>query len=84
MMARTPAECALGRLIAYLQLAGVPPTAQVSRTAVDAVRAALDDNGGHMLPRTMDQLDGRFSVPAVEVPPPCPVMTRGSIHYDSD
>lgn len=83
-MIRTPAERALGRLTAYLRLAGVTPTVETSRATVDAVRAALDEDGDQVLQHTMDQLETRFSVPAVDVPPQCPPMTRGSIHYESD
>lgn len=79
----TLSEHALSRVLAYLKLSGVPLTREVMLSALDLVKEALADEGGseQLLTRIMEQLPGRFHLPEPAVPPVCPPMRRGSIHY---
>lgn len=81
-MKRTPAEQALSRLMAYLQLAGMTPTARVSRSAVETVREALEADSDRVVEQTLDKMPQRLRLPEVEIPPPCPPIARSSIGYD--
>ncbi|MGA7800278.1 MAG: hypothetical protein WCC36_05665 [Gammaproteobacteria bacterium] len=84
-MRRTPAEQALERSMAYLQLAGTDPDTEVSRTVLRIVQDALDEDGTPLLvARTMDRLATRLPVPPTEVPSACPPIVRSSIGYDPD
>lgn len=89
-MARTLAEEALTRVMQYLTSAGVTPTADVMRDALQLVSEVLDAAGPvgtpdsqTLIAQVMDRLPERFSLPDPLLPPASPTLTRGSIHYEA-
>lgn len=83
-MRQTPAEQALGRLMQYLRLAGVEPSADVSASLLETVSEAVRGNEHALIGVVMDRFETRFELPSVDVPTPSPPVVRDSIGYDSE
>ncbi len=87
-MTRSLAEEALARVMQYLVGAGLSPTTDLMREALQLVSEVLEAAGpvGSPDPATfmtevMDRLDQRFPLPDPLLPPATPPLERGSIHY---
>ncbi|MDX5363252.1 MAG: hypothetical protein LPJ91_03755 [Pseudazoarcus pumilus] len=85
---RTLAEEALSRVMQYLVSAGISPTPDVMREALQLVSEVLDEaspvaepDAPMLFARIMDLLPERFSLPDPLLPPASPPLERGSIHY---
>lgn len=83
-MRQSPAELALGRLMQYLRLAGVAPSADVSASVLDAVSEAVRVDEHALISVVMDRFETRFELPSVDVPTSSPPVVRDSIGYDSE
>jgi len=87
-MARSLAEEAVTRVMQYLIGAGLTPTTDLMRDALQLVSDVLEDAGPLGLPdsaefmaEVMNRLPERFSLPEPLLPPATPPLMRGSIHY---
>lgn len=87
-MMRTLAEEALSRVMQYLVSAGISPTSDVMREALQLVSEVLGEtspvaepDATTLIARIMDQVPERFSLPDPLLPPASPPLERGSIHY---
>lgn len=87
-MARTLAEEAVSRVMQYLVSAGISPTPDVMREALQLVSEVLADaspvgspDTTALLAQVMDKLPEHFSLPDPLLPPVSPSLERGSIRY---
>lgn len=80
-MARALCQQALDRVLAYLEGYGIPPTNDVCRRALQLVDSALAECSEGAIARSMDLIPEYFSLPAIDVPPQRPELSRGSIGY---
>lgn len=83
-MSQSLAEQALNRLMQYLRLARVAPSADVSVWALEVVRDAVKTDGQAVIPFVMDRVEEYFVLLSTDVPPPCPPIVRGSIGYNAE
>lgn len=67
----------------YFRLLGVAPSADVSASALEVVREAVEAHECVLIPVVMDRVEERFVLPSIDVPRPCPPIIRGSIGYAS-
>jgi hypothetical protein len=77
-------ELALSRAHAYLRLHGVPLSREVILEVLALVRELLeqDEDDARVLAGLLERLRERFLLPEQVIPPVCPPLCRGSIHYE--
>lgn len=80
-MVRALCQQALDRVLAYLVGYGIPPTNDVCRRALQLVDLAMAEGSEDAIARSMDLIPEYFSLPAIEVPPQRPELSRSSIGY---
>jgi len=80
-MARTPAEYALGRVLAWLRWSGVAHSPDMTRLALLVVEQALADGDADLISRVMDELPRRIAVPELHLPPAALPIKRISLGY---
>ncbi len=80
-MARTPAEYALGRVLAWLRWSGVPQSPDMTRLAVRIVEQALADGDADLISRVMEELPQRIVLPEIPLPPAALPIKRISLGY---
>ena len=80
-MARSTAEYALGRVLAWLRWSGVPPGADMTRMALQLVEQAAAEGEAGLISRVMETLPQRIAVPAVRLPPAALPINRISLGY---
>lgn len=90
-MARTLAEEAVSRVMQYLVSAGISPTPDVMREALQLVSEVLAEASPVVAPdstaliaQIMDRLPERFSLPDPLLPPVSPTLERSSIRYGGE
>ena len=80
-MARTPAEYALGRVLAWLRWSGVPHSPEMTRLALLVVEQALADGEVDLIGRVMEELPRRIALPEIKLPPAALPVKRVSLGY---
>jgi hypothetical protein len=80
-MARTPAEYALGRMLAWLRWSGVPHSPEMTRLALLVVEQALADGEADLIGRVMEELPRRIDLPEIKLPPAALPVKRVSLGY---
>jgi hypothetical protein len=80
-MARTPAEVALGRVLAWLRWSGVPHSPDMTRLALLIVEQALADGDVDLIGRVMEELLRRIAQPEIRLPPAALPIKRISLGY---
>ena len=80
-MARSIAEYALGRVLAYLRWSGVPITRDMTRTAFRIVEQAMADGDADLINRVMEEVPRRIAMPEAQLPPATLPISRVSIGY---
>jgi hypothetical protein len=80
-MARTTAEYALGRALAWLRWSGVSYTPEVIRLALDIIQQAVVDGEADLISRVMTELPQRIATPEVRLPPAALPIKRSSLGY---
>lgn len=80
-MARTPAEYALGRVLAWLRWSGVPHSPEMTRLALLVVEQALADGEADLIGRVMEELPRRIALPEIQLPPAALPVKRVSLGY---
>jgi hypothetical protein len=80
-MARTTAEYALGRVLAYLRWSGVPPTRDMTHMALLIVEQVVAEGDADLIERVMAELPNRIAGPDLRLPPATPPIKRASIGY---
>jgi hypothetical protein len=82
-MARTAAEYALGRVLAWLRWSGVPDSTDMTRLALGIVEQAMTEADGDadLINRVMDELPHRIVLPEVRLPPAALPINRISLGY---
>jgi hypothetical protein len=80
-MARSTAEHALGRVLAWLRWSGMPPGPELTRTALQLVEQAVADGDADLIRRVMEALPQRIAVPEVVLPPAALPIKRISLGY---
>jgi hypothetical protein len=82
-MARSTAEYALGRVLAYLRWSGVPVTRDMIRLALRIVEQSVADGDADLIKRVMEELPQRITIPEVRLPPAALPIKRISLGYAS-
>lgn len=82
-MARSSAEYALGRVLAYLRWSGVPVTRDMIRMAFRIVEQSVADGDADLIKRVMEELPHRMALPEVRLPPSALPIKRTSLGYAS-
>jgi hypothetical protein len=80
-MARTTAEYALGRALAWLRWSGVPYSPEVTRLALGIIEHAVVDGEADLIRRVMTELPRRIVTPEVRLPPATLPIKRSSLGY---
>lgn len=80
-MARTTAEYALGRALAWLRWSGVPQSTEITRLALATVEQAVSDEETGLMNRVMTELPQRIATPEVQLPPVALPIKRRSLGY---
>jgi hypothetical protein len=80
-MARTSAEFALGRVLAWLRWSGVPDSFDMTRLALLIVEQALADGDADLMSRVMEELPRRITLPEIRLPPAALPIKRISLGY---
>jgi hypothetical protein len=80
-LARTAAEYALGRVLAWLRWSGVPLDPDTTRTALHIVEQAVVDGDANLIRRVMEALPQRIALPELCLPPASPPIKRISLGY---
>jgi hypothetical protein len=80
-MARTPAEYALGRVLAWLRWSGVAHSPDMTRQALLIVEQALADGDAELISRVMVELPRRIALPEIRLPPAALPIKRISLGY---
>ena len=80
-MARTPAEYALGRVLAWLRWSEVPHSPDMTRQALLIVEQALADGDPDLISRVMEELPHRIALPEIRLPPAALPIKRISLGY---
>jgi hypothetical protein len=80
-MARTAAEHALGRVLAWLRWSGVPHSPDMTRLALRIVEQALADGDADLISRVMEELPHRIALPEIRLPPAALPIKRISLGY---
>ena len=80
-MARSTAEYALGRALAWLRWSGVPYTPEVTGLALAIIQQAVADGEADLIKRVMTELPQRVATPDVRLPPAALPMKRRSLGY---
>jgi hypothetical protein len=80
-MARSTAEYAFGRVLAYLRWYGVPMTPATTRQALSIVEQALSDGDVGLIKRVMEALPHHFVMPELRFPPAALPINRASLGY---
>ena len=80
-MARTAAEYALGRVLAWLRWSGVALTPDVTRLALGIIEQAVADSDADLIRRVMEVLPQRIDTPDVKLPPAVLPINRISLGY---
>jgi len=80
-MARTTAECALGRALAWLRWSGVPCSPEVTRLALGIVEQAVADGEADLIKRVMMELPHRIATPEIRLPSAALPINRSSLGY---
>jgi hypothetical protein len=80
-MARSTAEYALGRVLAYLGWSGVPVTRDMIRMAFRIVEQSVADGDADLIKRVMEELPHRMALPEVQLPPAALPIKRTSLGY---
>jgi hypothetical protein len=80
-LARTVAEYALGRAIAWLRWSGVPLDLETTRTALRIVEQAVVDGDADLIRRVMEALPQSIALPEPVLPPASPPINRISLGY---
>ena len=80
-MARTPAEYALGRVLAWLRWSGVPHSPDMTRQALLIVEQALADGDADLISRVMQELPHRIAPPEIRLPSAALPIRRISLGY---
>ena len=80
-MARTTAEYAFGRVLAWLRWSGVPITSEVTRQTLRIIEQALADGDADLIHRVMAELPRHIAVPEVKLPPSALPVRRISLGY---
>jgi hypothetical protein len=80
-MAHTPAEYALGRVLAWLQWSGVPHSPDMTRLALRLVEQTLADGNTDLISRVMEELPHRIALPEIRLPPAALPIKRISLGY---
>lgn len=83
-MSATPGELALTRVLAYLRLSRIPITREVMLEALILVQEELREEARlePLLQRLLQRLQEQYPRQDQALPPVCPPLQRGSIHYD--
>ena len=80
-MARSTAEYALGRALAWLRWSGVPYTPEVTGLALAIIQQAVADGEADLIKRVMTELPQHIAVPEVRLPRPALPIRRASLGY---
>lgn len=80
-MARTTAEYALGRALAWLRWSGVPSSLETTRLALAIVEQAVAGEEPGLIQRVMTELPQRIAAPEVRLPPAALPIKRSSLGY---
>jgi len=80
-MARTTAEHALGRVLAWLRWSGVPYSPELIRLALAIVEKAVAEGETDLINRVMTELPQRIAVPEARLPPAALPIRRASLGY---
>ncbi|MGB5540806.1 MAG: hypothetical protein WBO37_12000 [Gammaproteobacteria bacterium] len=80
-MARSNAEYALGRVLAWLRWSGVPVTRDMTRMALNIVEQALADGDADLFHRVFEALPKRIDVPEIRLPRAALPINRISLGY---
>jgi hypothetical protein len=80
-MARSTAEYALGRVLAYLRWHGVPVAPDTTRMAFRLVEQTLADGDADLIHRVMEALPYHIALPEVRLPQAALPIKRISLGY---
>ncbi len=80
-MARSTAEIALGRALAWLRWTGAPPGPETTRLAVGILAQVLAHGDADLIERVMEALSRQAAAPETHLPTVTPRITRISISY---
>jgi hypothetical protein len=80
-MARSSAEHALGRALAWLRWSGVPYSPEIIRLALAIVEKAVAEGEAELISRVMTELPQHIAVPEVRLPRPALPIRRASLGY---
>ena len=80
-MARTTAEYALGRALAYLRWSGIPINRDIIHVTLLIVGQAVAEGDADLIERVMVELPHRIAGPDLRLPPATPPIKRASIGY---
>ncbi len=80
-MARSTAEYALGRVLAYLRWSGVPLSRDMTRMAFRIVEQAVADGATDLVNRVMEEVSRRIATPELRLPPATLPINRASLGY---
>lgn len=80
-MARTTAEYALGRALAWLRWSGVPQSPEITRLALAIVEQAVTGEESGLMKRVMTELPQRIATPEIRLPPAALPIKRRSLGY---
>jgi hypothetical protein len=80
-MARTTAECALGRALAWLRWSGVPSSPEITRLALTIVEQNVAGEDTDLIQRVMTELPQCIAAPEIRLPPAALPIKRSSLGY---
>jgi hypothetical protein len=80
-MARTAAEYALGRVLAWLRWSGVAHSPDMTRLALLIVEQELAAGDAELICRVMEELPRRIAFPDMRLPPSALPIKRTSLGY---
>jgi hypothetical protein len=80
-MARTAAEFALGRALAWLRWSGVSLETDTTRMALRIVEQAVAEGDADLIRHVMEALPQRIALPELRLPPASPPIKRISLGY---